>query len=246
MPSFSRPMPRTALVVAPFAIAALALVAGGLAACGGAATPFDQKEPPNGGGEATGGLMQTISPAASAAPSAEAEASFMRIGDVTRAEIAAAPPPPTTEPTTTSTPPAGGPTKTASKNEKGYKSDGGTVPPEKKPSPMTTPPPELPNGVRGAVVDSASGLTEAEVRATILGKSSALRDCYDLGGANFSGAVSLRVAIGPTGTVAAAEVTSSTTHSNQVDSCVLGKVRTMQFPSKGSAAVVSFPIEFGR
>lgn len=245
MRSFSRPMTRSALFATPLSLVALVFAACGLAACGGAAAPFDQKEPPpHGGGAATGGLLLGTEAAASAAPAGGEAPSFMSVGDITRAEVPPAAPVP--EPTTTATtPPAGGPMKTAGKNEKGYKTDGGGVPQEKKPTASTTPLP-LADGVRGAVVDSASGLTEAEVRQTIMSKSSAFRECYDLGGASFSGSVSLRVAIGPTGTVASAEVTASTTHVAQVDSCVLSKVRTMQFPSKGSGAVISFPIEFGR
>lgn len=104
--------------------------------------------------------------------------------------------------------------------------------------------------VEGAVVDSqGGGLSEADVRAAIAGKQASFRRCYDLGvssAPDFSGSVTLRVAVSPSGNVASAEVLSSSTKVPAVDTCVRDEVRLLMFKATGVGAVVAFPIEFGR
>lgn len=103
--------------------------------------------------------------------------------------------------------------------------------------------------VRGAVVDSRGGLSEADVRAAIAEKRSSFRRCYDLGVSSapgFTGSVTLRVAISPAGNVASADVVTSSTRNQNVDACVREEVRKLLFPSTGTGAVVAFPIEFGK
>lgn len=106
------------------------------------------------------------------------------------------------------------------------------------------------DSVQGAVVESqGGGLSEADVRAAIAGKQASFRRCYDLGvssAPDFSGSVTLRVAVSPAGNVASAEVLSSSTKVPAVDTCVRDEVRTLMFKATGVGAVVAFPIEFGR
>ena len=103
--------------------------------------------------------------------------------------------------------------------------------------------------VEGAVVDPKGGLSEADVRAAISEKRSSFRTCYDLGvkdAADFSGSVTLRVAISPAGNVASADIVQSSTRNAAVDACVRDEVRRLVFKTTGAGAVVAFPIEFGR
>lgn len=218
-----------------------------LAACGGSsAADYARETIPTGSGSLGGETA-----AASAAPSAEAEVGFMRVGDVTPASLAeaptttaAAPPPPPVDPS--------GPRKastgamaTASPNARGASDSGGGQTKASDERGHEAPKP-APNA---AVVDSNGNLSEAEVRATIVSRQSTFRECYELGAsstASFSGTVQLKVAIGPTGSVASVDILTSTTKNAQVDSCVTQAVRRIQFPAKGNGAVVAFPIEFGR
>ena len=247
MRALTSPMHRSLLVCAPFALIALAL-----SACGGAAM-YDQKEPPpHGGGFGDATQPAPTATAIAAAPDAP---SFMRVGEIAPAPIPPAAPivAATAAPTGA---PAGGPPKLPKDtNTKNFST--AQNPAERKPESeslggssggeaATGNPTKTPEPVRGAVVDSTSGLTEAEVRLAIVGRQASFRECYDLGGANFSGSVSLRVSIGPTGTVASVDVVASSTKSTNVDSCVASAVRRIQFPAKGAGAVVAFPIEFGR
>jgi TonB family protein len=233
----SNPIASLARALAPLLIA-LPLVSG----CGAAAT---NEGAPGGGGLKT--------------PDAESE-SFLRVGEVhkqpesmpsdgilggTGSEAASA------APTTSAAPklPSDHPVSHAT---------AGLEPPkeaedEKRPERQLSNPPAGDSGggkknVRGAVVESGDGLSEAEVRGAIVQKQGSFRECYEIGtraSSGFSGTVSLRVSITPAGTVGAVEVLSSTTKNSQVDSCVADAVRKIQFPAKGNGAVVGFPIEFG-
>lgn len=229
-------LPRLRSAALPCAHLVLAaLVAPLLVGCGGAKTADRAFESP---------------------PPGPREGSFMRVRDVTLEAAAApeaaptaaasvdpaAPPPPPTGPVKTTT---GAPKPT--NERKGAEdeassvftagADGGSSSGKHK-------------GVHGAVVDSASGLSEAEVRTTIVQQQAAFQPCYEIGVASssgsFSGVVTLRATIGPTGTVAAVDVVSSSTKNVRVDGCVADAVRRIQFPQKGGGAVVGIPIEFGR
>jgi len=219
-----------------------------LAACGGAAPPSDYAERP------TGGVHEASPPpAASAAPTSEAP-SFMRVGNLIPmpAAVAAAP-----LPLQDKLPggggkndkkPSDGPVKTGTaspSDARGTKSDRDEVFRAGQDSGSG----QGQGAVQGAVVDSNGNLSEAEVRATIVQRQSSFRECYDLGlagaSSGFQGTVTLRVSIGPSGAVASVEIVSSTTKNPRVDTCVSGAVHRIQFPAKGSGAVVGFPIEFG-
>lgn len=250
-------MLRSSLLVAR-SRASLLFVGALLCGCGGASAPpgdYKLEEGPQ------GGLKQGGSPIASASPTASLEtppadpSGFMRVGDVARETLT------TTVPAATAAPDVSKPipdiktTKNIKSVPTSIPARAGNPPPppagEHKPDTdagASTPHDEQ-QGVHAAVVDSASNLSEAEVRTTIVQKQASFRECYDLGvssSAGFSGTVALRIAIGPTGTVASVEVLSSTTKVAAVDSCVTQAVRRIQFPAKGNGAVVGFPIEFGR
>lgn len=221
-----------------FAVGAgLGLFVAGLAGCGGTA--------PNGG---SGRLHDepppppppnaTATAAASAAPGGAPE--VFRVGSITMGE--AAPDVPDDE---------------AGMSLAGDEAEGAPDPEVKKDKPIRTTgapkplnekkPTERSESVMSAVVDATAGLSQEEVRATIGNRQGSFRACYTIGAASgpFQGTVFVRASVGPTGAVASAEVTSSTTKNVRVDSCVLDAVRVLQFPAKGGGAVVSFPIEFG-
>lgn len=243
-----RPLALSTMHISAFSTAAraclaLALVPALLAGCGGAAPPADASPSDELAGSGVGA-------ASSAAPDA---ASFMRVGEITPVTLATAssPPPP--------------PLVTKPKDGKENDELGGRKPDPKSPSdsrgsqsagdplaaaPTATPESKPQGHVEGAVVDSASALSEAEVRATIVQSQASFRTCYDLGSASaasaFQGTVALRASIGPSGVVASVDVVSSTTNNIRVDTCVADAVRRIQFPSKGGSAVIAFPIAFGR
>jgi len=232
-------MPAPALVLPR--LIPLVLTACALVGCGGSAPPPD--DVPRGG---ESGFKSSKS------GRREPEApSFMRVGPLLPASelpagaataapsvmVATPPPPPP--------PPPGGdpsgrrPLPTAATRELDKDSSAerqGSTPPHENKRP------------EAAVVDSAGGLSEAEVRATIVQKQSSFRECYNLGRAGagaFQGTITLRVSIGPSGAVSAVEVVSSTTKNLRVDSCVSDAVHRIQFSAKGGGAVIAFPIEFG-
>lgn len=130
--------------------------------------------------------------------------------------------------------------------------DGEGTPAETKTTGGPAKPSERTQGsrVQGAVVESAGGLSEAEVRSTIVQQQTVFQSCYEIGASSsagaFSGVVTLRATIGPTGTVASVDVVQSSTKNVRVDGCVADAVRRIQFPAKGGGAVVGIPIEFGR
>ncbi len=255
MPALSpRTMPRPAS--APVRLRAPLVVLGLLlAGCGGAAMADKQAEPPPPPNDETHTF--TGSPAPTALASADAAPSFMRVGEVARETMT----PPVATATAAAEPPKPIVPLSDKKGTKALASKPqptGTVPPADggggghKPDTDAAPAnPKAPEaGVHAAVVDSASNLSEAEVRSTIVQKQASFRECYDLGASGsagaFSGSITLRVSIGPTGTVASVDVVASTTKVAAVDSCVTQAVRKIQFPAKGNGAVVAFPIEFGK
>ena len=259
--------PRSVLASARLC-APLALVGLLLSGCGGAAAADRYAEPPPPPNDKNNTFTGSPSPTSLASTSPTDEApSFMRVGDVARetaataaatatATASAEPPKPVlplpnkkgTKTLASKPLPAGAaPPADGGRGGGGGGGEGGRKPdtdadPASQSAPVT--------GVQAAVVDSASNLSEAEVRATIVGKQASFRECYDLGASGsagaFSGAITLRVSIGPTGTVATVDVVTSTTKVAAVDSCVTQAVRRIQFPAKGNGAVVAFPIEFGK
>lgn len=251
MSSLREMMSRSArLVAASIALAPLTLaVPLLLPGCGGGA-PSDAMYMPSGGTGASKSATDELE-------ASDKDAGFMRVGEVYAAPIrpvtAAPPPPPSDEASSTGAPkPAGAPKlpKTESETEPSTNwtaaasataTAGGA--PERGHGKSS-------GAVQGAVVDSAGGLSEAEVRTTIVQQQAVFRTCYELGVAatssGFSGTVALRATIGPTGTVASVDVLSSSTKLLRVDACVADAVRRIQFPAKGGSAVVGFPIEFGK
>jgi outer membrane biosynthesis protein TonB len=103
--------------------------------------------------------------------------------------------------------------------------------------------------VGAAVVDSATGLSEADIRGALAGKSGAFNECQSIGkaaGGDFTGTVAVRASIGPPGSVDRMEITSSTTNNPRVDGCVVDALRLIQFPRTQTGGVANIPIEFGQ
>ena len=258
MSSLREMMSRSAsLVAASIALAPLTLaVPLLLPGCGGGA-PADAMYTPSSGGAATKSAEDELK-------ASDKDAGFMRVGAVYAAPIrpvtAAPPPPPSDEASSTGAPK---PADARHRPKTEWQADPSTALSDPTAAASATataaasasPAPERGHGkssgaVQGAVVDSAGGLSEAEVRTTIVQQQAVFRACYELGVAatssGFSGTVALRATIGPTGTVASVDVLSSSTKLLRVDACVADAVRRIQFPAKGGSAVVGFPIEFGK
>lgn len=236
------------------AFAPIALVTVLLSGCGGAASQgMPPPPPPPPPPHATTLSQDEIAPPAQLP-------SFMRVGTVEPAEMAAvataAPtaspvaniaPAPTNknrprEPSkaTTSSPDS---TARADAEAEGDSDDAGAAPPTGGGGGSSG------KKVEGAVVDAKTGISEADVRAAVAAKGASFRSCYEIGmksAPDFAGAVTLRVSISPAGNVASAEVLSSSTKNQNVDACVREEVRKLVFKTTGSGAVVAFPIEFGR
>ena len=240
------PVRRRLIAGAAVSLLASALTAG----CGGGAMDSSKEVWSSSGNKDIGAGNEP--PVATAAASATAtEVPFMRVGEIT---------PPPAEPSTPVAASSAAPESKPTDPKKGGKDKKAEAPGKPLPAgasargnnekandeggPDSPPPPP-----KAAVVDSTNGLSEAEVRSTIVSKQSSFRECYDIGAAaapSFAGTIQLKVSIGPTGSVASVDVLSSTTKLAQVDSCVAQTVRKIQFPAKGNGAVVAFPIEFGR
>lgn len=127
------------------------------------------------------------------------------------------------------------------------------------------PPPRDPVAVPGdpgkgkapnqAVVDSSSAsltggrLTQQEI-GDILTKNAALfNDCYTIGAGktqSFTGVVTVRATVGPSGNVTDAQVVKSTAKNPKVDTCVVQAFKNIKFPPPKDAgtSVITFPMEF--
>lgn len=249
----SPPSRRRAPLAATLALLAAPLaIAGAIAGCGGAANMELQSDAYGAGSKAK------ESPAGTAVAATEPPP-FMTIGEIINVPLLAAEPAPTAMPIATAAsndadgkgerrdvtkPIKTSATKATDKSDSNTRADPGPPPPPPPPGGGTAA-----GAVQGAVVDSQGGLSEAEVRATIVQRQSSFRECYDIGSqgasSGFSGTVTVRAAIGPNGAVASVDVVNSTTKNTKVDTCVVDAVRRIQFPSKGGGAVIAFPIQFG-
>jgi TonB family protein len=105
-----------------------------------------------------------------------------------------------------------------------------------------------------AVVDSGSTalggrLTQQDI-ADILSKNAGLfNDCYTIGAGksqSFTGVVTVKATLGPSGNVTVAEVVKSTAKNQKVDTCVVQAFKKIKFPAPrdGGTSVITFPMEF--
>ena len=56
--------------------------------------------------------------------------------------------------------------------------------------------------------------------------------------------MTVRVQVGPSGSVCSASLTNDSVHSGEISSCVLGRFRGQSFPAPGECATVDIPISF--
>jgi TonB family protein len=123
------------------------------------------------------------------------------------------------------------------------------------PKPINSPgEPDKTKAPQQAVVDSGSAplagrLTQQEI-GEILSKNAALfNDCYTIGAGksqSFTGVVTVRATLGPSGSVTDAQVTKSTAKNQKVDTCVVQAFKKIKFPppKNGGTSVITFPMEF--
>jgi TonB family protein len=92
-------------------------------------------------------------------------------------------------------------------------------------------------------------LTQDEIKAIVEKHGELFNDCYTLGAGKsqqFVAKVTLKVTLGPTGTVNEAKVQKSTAKNAKVDQCVVDGFKKIKFPSPraGATGVFTFPMEF--
>ncbi|CAN96750.1 unnamed protein product [Sorangium cellulosum So ce56] len=146
-----------------------------------------------------------------------------------------------------------------------------SAPPEPKPAapppdaqapaagtPVEAPPPPPANarpdgnvrpGAATATGTLGGNISEMQVRDVVEKHGELFDECYKIGvksSPKFTGKVTVKATIGPTGRVNRADVVRSTAKNQQVDRCVADAFEKMQFPSPqgGVTTVITFPIEF--
>ncbi|WP_437524391.1 AgmX/PglI C-terminal domain-containing protein [Sorangium sp. So ce726] len=92
-------------------------------------------------------------------------------------------------------------------------------------------------------------ISEMQVRDVVEKHGELFDECYKIGvksSPKFTGKVTVKATIGPTGKVNKADVVRSTAKNQQVDRCVADTFEKMQFPTPqgGVTTVITFPIEF--
>jgi TonB family protein len=93
-------------------------------------------------------------------------------------------------------------------------------------------------------------MTPDDIRAVVEKNGELFNDCYSIGagkGQQFTGKVTLKVTLGPTGTVNEVLVAKSTSKNPKVDQCVADGFKKIKFPApkSGATSVFTFPMEFG-
>lgn len=122
------------------------------------------------------------------------------------------------------------------------------------PNPITSPGEPDNKAPQQAAVDSSSAplagrLTQQEI-GEILSKNAALfNDCYTIGAGksqSFTGVVTVKATLGPSGSVTDAQVIKSTAKNQKVDTCVVQAFKKIKFPppKDGGTSVITFPMEF--
>jgi TonB family protein len=96
----------------------------------------------------------------------------------------------------------------------------------------------------------AGKLTQDDIRRILEKNGDVFGDCYTLGAGskskNFTGVVTVKATIGPSGAVNQVDITKSTTKNLKVDACVRDAFKKIKFPRPhdGGTSVITFPIAF--
>ena len=92
-------------------------------------------------------------------------------------------------------------------------------------------------------------LTQNEIREVVEKHGEYFNDCYTLGAGKskqFIAKVTLKVTLGPSGSVSQALIANSTAKNPKVDQCVVDAFKKLKFPppKSGATSVFTFPMEF--
>jgi TonB family protein len=92
-------------------------------------------------------------------------------------------------------------------------------------------------------------LTQQEIAKILSSNAAYFNDCYTIGagkGQEFTGTVTVKATIGPSGNVTDAQVIKSTAKNAKVDTCVVTAFKKIKFPvpKDGATSVITFPMEF--
>jgi hypothetical protein len=91
------------------------------------------------------------------------------------------------------------------------------------------------------------GLDRDEIAAVIQRHLGQIRFCYEEGlqvKPNLNGRVAIRFFINPQGYVSTANISSTSMHSNQVEGCIVGKLKTWKFPEPRGGVIVKVTYPF--
>ena len=120
------------------------------------------------------------------------------------------------------------------------------------PGASATPDKEPPaEGPQKAEVDEPIGgkLTKDDIKRYVEKHGETFGGCYEIGagkGQQFVATVTLKITIGPSGSVNDVRVVKSTAKNKKVDECVVNGFKKIQFPKPkdGATSVFTFPMEF--
>ena len=96
------------------------------------------------------------------------------------------------------------------------------------------------------MLPTAAAVDPAPIQAVVRSRLTEIERCYDRGKMDdpeLKGRVTVRIHIGPRGTVSADEIESSSLGNSIVESCILDAVRAWKFPvpAGGKSAIISYP-----
>lgn len=92
-------------------------------------------------------------------------------------------------------------------------------------------------------------LSNAEIQKTVNDNIQAFDACYTLGAdkqGKLEGTVTVRLTVGPLGTVKDSTLMKSTIKNSKVNTCVVDAFKKLKFPQpRGGAAIITYPMTFG-
>ncbi|HRI68791.1 MAG TPA: AgmX/PglI C-terminal domain-containing protein, partial [Polyangium sp.] len=92
-------------------------------------------------------------------------------------------------------------------------------------------------------------LSNAEIQQAVNDNIKLFDACYTLGAdkqGKFEATITIKVTVGPLGTVKDASLVKSTSKNTKVNTCVVDAFKKVKFPQpRGGAAIITYPMTFG-
>jgi outer membrane biosynthesis protein TonB len=99
----------------------------------------------------------------------------------------------------------------------------------------------------GPCTGTCQGQATGALRSALTGVAGSARGCYNraLRTSEVSGSLTVNVQVGPSGQVCSTSISNDSVHSNEINTCVLGRFRGQTFPApSGGCVTVNIPISF--